>query len=107
MRAYQQTNHPLDFVAALRTDEQGLFCDWEAANNPNFKILFFGSEFPIPLRPDGGDDGDRRQDGAAPHRRSLQDEAGGEGLCNQSLPMEMSVSTLVDSDTLKAMFAGN
>jgi hypothetical protein len=27
------------------------------------------------------------------------------GLCNPSLPMEMSVSTMVDADTLKAMFA--
>jgi len=25
---------------ALRTDEQGLFCDWEKANDPDFKIYF-------------------------------------------------------------------
>jgi hypothetical protein len=29
-----------------------------------------------------------------------------DGLCNPDLPMETSVSTLVDTDTLQAMFAG-
>ena len=27
------------------------------------------------------------------------------GMCNQALPMETSVSTLVDPETLQAMFA--
>ena len=40
VRAYDTAKKPMDFVAALRTDEQGLFCDGEAANNPNFKIFY-------------------------------------------------------------------
>mgnify|MGYP001949596934 FL=1 len=40
VRAYESTNTPLDIVVALRTDEQGLFCDWEKAGNENFKIYY-------------------------------------------------------------------
>ena len=31
---------PHDLVVALRTDEMGVICDWEKANNPNFKIFY-------------------------------------------------------------------
>lgn len=108
VRAYQQTNRPLDFVAALRTDEQGLFCDWEAANNPNFKIYYssgqnFQSRFALTaaMMAIAGKTVPAHIDVPFKMKPAVK------GLCNQSLPMEMSVSTLVDSETLKAMFAGN
>ncbi len=40
LRAYQEAGKSPDVVVALRTDEQGLFCDWEKVNDPNFKIFF-------------------------------------------------------------------
>ena len=43
VRAYEAANRPMDLILSLRTDEQGLFCDWEKVNNPNFKIRFVGN----------------------------------------------------------------
>ena len=40
LRAYEAAGKEPNFVVALRTDEQGLFCDWEKANDPNFKIFY-------------------------------------------------------------------
>ncbi|MEX2319128.1 MAG: substrate-binding domain-containing protein, partial [Bauldia sp.] len=40
VRAYQEAGADPNVVVALRTDEQGLFCDWEEINDPNFKIFF-------------------------------------------------------------------
>jgi len=42
VRAYEAAGLPLDIVLTLRTDEVGMFCEWEKINNPNFKI-FYGS----------------------------------------------------------------
>ena len=39
-RAWQAANKQPDVIVALRTDEQGLFCDWEKLNNPNLKIFY-------------------------------------------------------------------
>ena len=36
----QEAGKEPNVVVALRTDEQGLFCDWEKANDPDFKIFF-------------------------------------------------------------------
>ena len=93
-------------VVALRTDEQGLFCDWEKANDPNFKI-FFSS-------------GQNFQSRVA-LTAAMMKKAGKEvepninvpfsmkpvvkGMCNPDLPLDASVSTLSTSDMLKAMFA--
>ena len=38
LRAYQEAGKDPNVVVALRTDEQGLFCDWEKINDPDFKI---------------------------------------------------------------------
>ena len=40
LRAYQEANRPLDQTLTLRTDEQGLFCQWAQIKNPNFNINF-------------------------------------------------------------------
>lgn len=105
VRAYEAAGKPMDTVVALRTDEQGIFCDWEAADNPNFK-LYYSSAFNISTR--------------IALTAAMQSIAGTEvpaeiqlpfklkpvvkGLCNPDLPMETSVSATVDKTTLKAMF---
>ena len=40
LRAYELAGKAPKMVVALRTDEQGLFCDWEKANDPDFKIFY-------------------------------------------------------------------
>lgn len=42
VRAYEAAGLPLDIVLTLRTDEVGMFCEWEKIGNPNFKV-FYGS----------------------------------------------------------------
>jgi ABC-type sugar transport system substrate-binding protein len=106
LRAYQAANKKPDVIVALRTDEQGLFCDWEQANDPNFKI-FYSS---------GQNYQSRIALTAAMMKKAGQDVPPGvdvpfkmkpvvKGLCNPALPQDASVSTLLDGDMLKAMFA--
>ncbi len=106
VRAYEAANKPMDFVAALRTDEQGLFCDWEAAANDKFKIYYssgqnFQSRFALTaaMMAVAGTAVDAQINVPFKMKPAVK------GLCNPDLPMETSVSTLVDQDTLKAMFA--
>ena len=106
VRAYESAGVPLDFVAALRTDEQGLFCDWEKAADPNFKIYYssgqnFQSRFALTaaMMALAGQKIPAHIDVPFKMKPAVK------GLCNPALPMEMSVSTLVDPETLKAMFA--
>jgi ribose transport system substrate-binding protein len=40
LRAYQAANKAPKLIVALRTDEQGLFCDWEKINDADFKIFY-------------------------------------------------------------------
>jgi len=105
VRAYQEAGTDIDLVLALRTDEQGLFCDWEDMNNPAFKI-FFAS-------------GHNFQSGVA-LTAAMMDRAGQDvpttvnipfsfrqvevGMCDRALPQDASVSTRLDGDMLKAMF---
>lgn len=105
VRAFEAAGRPLDVIVTLRTDEQGLFCDWEGAANPDFRI-FFSS---------GGTFQSRIALTAA-----MMAKAGAEippeidvpfvmkevaaGMCNPDLPNEMPVSTLVGADMLKRMF---
>lgn len=106
MRAYQAAGKAVDTVVALRTDEQGLFCDWEAANNPEFRIYYSASGSTITAR--------------FAVTAAMMAQAGDTvstwvkvpfsmksvkvGLCDKSLPMETPVSTIVNAETLKAMF---
>lgn len=106
IRAFQAANKPLDTVVALRTDEQGLFCDWEEAKNPKFRIYYSASGSTITAR--------------FAVTAAMTAKAGEtvtpwvkvpfsmkpvkEGLCDKSLPMETPVSTIVNAETLKAMF---
>jgi ABC-type sugar transport system substrate-binding protein len=106
VRAYKSANAPMDFVAALRTDEQGLFCDWEEANHDGFKLYYssgqnFQARFALTAAMMSIEGKEVASRIAVPFK--LKPAA--KGLCNPNLPMEMSVSTMVDADTLKAMFA--
>lgn len=105
VRAYKSAKAPMNFVAALRTDEQGLFCDWEEANNPNFKIYYSsGQNFQSRFALTAAMMAVAGKDVAAHISVPFKMKPAVKGLCNKALPMEMSVSTMVDQDTLKAMF---
>jgi ribose transport system substrate-binding protein len=106
LRAWQAANKKPDVIVALRTDEQGLFCDWEKVNDPNFKIFYSN----------GQNDQSRFALTAAMMKKDGQTVAGNidvpfkmkqvvKGMCNPSLPEDASVSTLLDDDLMKAMFA--
>ncbi|MDF1776006.1 MAG: substrate-binding domain-containing protein [Rhizobiaceae bacterium] len=105
VRAYESAERPLDFVVALRTDEQGLFCDWEAADSADFKIFYssgqnFQSRIALTaaMMAQAGDDVSSAIDVPFSMKPVVK------GQCDKSLPMEISVSSLVDADTLSAMF---
>ena len=106
LRAYQEAKKNPDVIVALRTDEQGLFCDWEKVGDPNFKIFYSN----------GQNDQSRFALTAAMMKKEGKDVPSSidvpfrmkpvvRGLCNPALPEDASVSTLVDDEMMKAMFA--
>ena len=106
VRAYQAAKKQPDVIVALRTDEQGLFCDWEKANDPNFKIFYSN----------GQNDQSRFALTAAMMKKEGKDVPTSvdvpfkmkqvvKGMCNPALPEDASVSTLIDDEMMKAMFA--
>jgi ribose transport system substrate-binding protein len=106
LRAWQAANKKPEVIVALRTDEQGLFCDWEKVNDPNFKIFYSN----------GQNDQSRFALTAAMMKKDGKDVPANidvpfkmkqvvKGMCNPALPEDASVSTLVDNDLMKAMFA--
>jgi ribose transport system substrate-binding protein len=106
LRAYQAANKTPKLVLALRTDEQGLFCDWEKINDPDFKIFYssgqnYQSRFALTaaMMKKAGQDVPANID--VPFRMKQVVK----GMCNPALPEDASVSTLLDNDMLKAMFA--
>ena len=83
-------------VVALRTDEQGLFCDWEKANDPDFKIFYSsGQNFQSRIALTAAMMKKAGKDVDAEHQRALLDEAGGQGHV-QSRPAARGVG--VDPD---------
>lgn len=105
VRAYESANKPLDFTVALRTDEQGLFCDMKAAGNPNFKIFYSSGQnyqarlaLTAGMMALGGAEIPANLDVPFTMKQAVADQ------CDPTLPDEVSVSTLVDPDTLRAMF---
>ena len=106
VRAYDTAKKPMDFVAALRTDEQGLFCDWEKMNDPDFKIFYSSGQnyqsriaLTAAMMKKAGKDVPANIDVPFSMKPVVK------GLCNMDLPQETSVSTLIDKEMLKAMFA--
>jgi len=106
IRAYEAAGAPYDFTLVVRGDEQGLFCDWEATGSDDFNI-FYGSANTFQSRV-----------ALTAAMMDVLGEAGGDavgvptsfkevtkGLCNPDLPQEVPLSTLIDTETLQAMFA--
>lgn len=105
VRAYEAANKPLDLILSLRTDEQGLFCDWEKANNPNFKIFFSaGGTFQVRIALTSAMAKLRGEEVPAVVDVPFKMKQVAKGMCNPSLPEEMPVSTLVDAEMLALMF---
>lgn len=106
LRAYQSAKKAPDVIVALRTDEQGLFCDWEKANDPNFKIFYssgqnYQSRIALTAAMMKKEGADVPKAVEVPFRMKPVVR----GMCNPALPEDASVSTLLDADMLKAMFA--
>jgi ribose transport system substrate-binding protein len=105
IRAYESAGAPLNFAVASRTDEQGLFCDWEKADR-SFDIFYSsGQNYQSRFALTAAMMSIAGKDVAATIDVPFSMKPAKDGLCNPDLPMETSVSTLVDTDTLKAMFA--
>src|SRR5690606_27155488 len=97
VRAFDAADRDMDLILTLRTDEQGLFCDWEKINNPNFKIFFSsGGTFQARIA----------LTAAMAHKRGMEVPTHvdvpfkmkqvEQGMCDPKLPDQMPVSTLVD-----------
>ncbi len=105
LRAYEAANLAPDIVLTLRTDEMGLFCEWKAMANPNFKIYYSaggnfqariavtaammklaGAEIPTSII-------------VPSHMRPVDDMT-----CNPDIPPEASASSLVPLDVVQAMY---
>jgi ribose transport system substrate-binding protein len=106
VRAYESANRPMDMIVALRTDEQGVFCDWEDANQEDFKIFYssgqnFQSRIALTaaMMKHAGEEVSPRIN--VPFAMKPVEK----GMCDRSLPIELSVSSMVDGETLKQMFA--
>src|SRR5580693_1864898 len=106
VRAYEASSKKPDVIVTLRTDEMGVICDWEKANDPNFKIYYSN----------GKNDQARFALTAAMMKKEGKDvpvaidvpfkmHAVVKGQCNPAIPESASLNTLVDNDMMKAMFA--
>ncbi len=105
LRAWEEAKKSPDVIVALRTDEQGLFCDWEKINDPNFKIFYSNgqndqSRFALTAAMM------KKQGKEVPARIDVPFKMKPvvKGMCNPALPQDASVSTLVDEEMMKAMF---
>ena len=105
LRAYQESGKKPALTVALRTDEQGLFCDWEKLNSPDFKIFFAsghnfqsGVALTAAMMHLAGKDVPTVVDVPFRFRPVVK------GMCNMDLPLDASGSTRLDGDMLKAMF---
>jgi len=106
LRAFQSANKEPNVVVALRTDEQGLFCDWEKANDPDFKIFYSSGQnyqsriaLTAAMMKKEGKEVEPSVDVPFSMKQVKK------GMCNPALPEDASVSTLLDDDMMKAMFA--
>lgn len=105
VRAYESANRPMDMVVALRTDEQGLFCDWEEADHDDFKIYYSsGQNFQSRIALTAAMMAENGKDVSTSIDVPFSMKPVTKGQCNKELPMEISVSSLVDLETLRKMF---
>lgn len=106
VRAYEAANRDLDVILTLRTDEQGLFCDWEEIGDPDFQIFFstggtFQSRIALHAAIVSLLEGVQVPGETVVPFRMRQVE---QGMCNAELPDETPFSTLVPDDILSRMF---
>jgi ABC-type sugar transport system substrate-binding protein len=105
VRAYESAGRPMDFTVALRTDEQGVFCDWEAANDPNFRIFYSsGQNYQSRIALTAAMMKIAGQDVPANINVPFSMKEVQKGQCNPDLPQEISLSTLIGPDVLAMMF---
>ncbi|MCR4282256.1 MAG: hypothetical protein NUV72_04425 [Bauldia sp.] len=105
LRAWQEAGKEPNVTVALRTDEQGLFCDWEKANDPDFKIFFAsGHNFQSGIALTAAMMHLAGQDVPTVVDVPFRFRPVTKGMCNPDLPLDASVSTRLDNDMLKAMF---
>lgn len=105
VRAYEAADQPLDLVLTLRTDEVGLFCEWQDIGNPDFRIFHSsgGSFQPrialtAAMMQLNGESVDERI--VVPSELRPVDESS----CDPDIPGEAPVSTLVPADVMQAMY---
>lgn len=105
VRAYEAANRDMDVIVALRTDEQGLFCDWEKINNPDFKIFFSsGGTFQVRIALTAAMTSLRGGEVPASVDVPFQMKQVQKGMCDPSLSEQMPVSSLVDGDMIGKMY---
>jgi ribose transport system substrate-binding protein len=107
IRAYEAAGADLDVVLTLRTDEVGLFCEWQEIDNPDFRIFFssgggFDSRIALTaaMMALAGDEVPPEIIVPAQMRQVDEDS------CLEDLPGEAPVSTLVPDAVLAAMYGG-
>ena len=106
LRAYDAAGKKPDMLVALRTDEQGLFCDWEKAKDSNFRIFYSsGQNYQSRIALTAAMMKHAGKDVAPSIDVPFSMKEVRTGQCNPDLPLETSVSTLIDKEMLKAMFA--
>lgn len=105
VRAYEAANRELDVVLTLRTDEAGLFCEWQEIGNPDFKIFFSsGGGFDSRIALTAGMmalAGEQVPPNIVVPARMRQVT---EEFCNPDIPGEAPASTLVPEHVLNLMF---
>lgn len=105
VRAYEAAGRDLDVVLTLRTDEVGLFCEWQEIGNPDFKIFFssgggFDSRIALTagMMALAGEEVPPNIVVPAKMRQVTEE------FCNPDIPGEAPASTLVPDDVLNLMF---
>jgi ABC-type sugar transport system substrate-binding protein len=105
LKAFQDAGTEPNIVVALRTDEQGLFCDWEKANDPDFKIFFAaGMNYQAAVALTAGMKKIAGENIPTVITPPFRMRPVTKGMCNPDLPDLASGTTMLDSDMLKAMY---
>jgi ABC-type sugar transport system substrate-binding protein len=105
LRAYEAAGLPVDLVLTLRTDEVGLFCEWAAMGNENFKIFYsaggnYQSRIALTAAMMRFHGADVPSSIIIPVEMRQVDESS----CNRDMPGLASVSSLVPVEVVSAMY---
>lgn len=105
VRAYEAAGEELDVVLTLRTDETGLFCEWNEIGNPDFEIFYssgggFDSRIALTAGMMALAGEEVPPEIVVPAQMRQVDETS----CVEEIPGEAPVSTLVPDAVLAAMY---